>query len=72
MNDEDEIGNWGRGLVPEGLNEGSQAIYCLKFIEKGFPSRGGLADFAAKRLYRTAQGFSPGSREREIRPACPP
>jgi hypothetical protein len=24
------------GLVPEGLHEGSQAIYCLKFIEKDF------------------------------------
>lgn len=42
MNDEDEIGNWGRGLVPEGLNESSQAIYCLKFIERDFRPVGAL------------------------------
>jgi hypothetical protein len=26
----------GERLVPKGLNEGSQANYCLKFIEKDF------------------------------------
>jgi hypothetical protein len=32
------------------------------------PSRRGLSDFAAKRLYRTAQGLNPGLGVARIRP----
>jgi hypothetical protein len=41
--------------------------FCGQVLRKGFvPKR--TVGIAAKRLYRTAQGFSPGLREREIRP----
>ena len=41
--------------------------FCGQVLRKGFVPKGTVG-LAAKRLYRTAQGFSPGSRERGIRP----
>jgi hypothetical protein len=35
-------------------------MVCCRMIRCDRPSRRRLSDFAAKRLYRTAQGFNPG------------
>src|SRR5215469_7817146 len=41
--------------------------FCGQVLRKGFVPKGTVV-LAAKRLYKTAQGFSPGLRERGIRP----
>src|SRR5258708_18632897 len=41
-----------RVFVPEGLNDGSQAIYCLECVQKGDPSRRDGMSRASRCVYR--------------------
>jgi len=42
--------------------------FTARELDRTVPSRRGLSDFAAKRLYRTAQGLNPGFGVARIRP----